>query len=75
MGFTADIGVGLGGFGAIVLGGQFDSPLAREDVPEVARTPAAGVFYIGFRGNILWGAPAALGVATHAGALRAVNAP
>lgn len=75
IGFVADVGFGLGGFGAIVLGGQFDSPLAREDVPEVARTPAAGMFYIGFRGNILWGAPAALGVATHAAALRAVHGP
>jgi hypothetical protein len=75
IGFVADIGIGLGGFGAIVLGGQFDSPLAREDVSEQARTPAAGMFYIGFRGNILWGAPAAIGVATHAAALRAVNAP
>ena len=75
IGFVADVGIGLGGFGAIVLGGQFDSPLAREDVPERARTPAAGMFYIGFRGNILWGAPAAIGVATHAAALRGVNAP
>ncbi|WP_170135890.1 hypothetical protein [Nannocystis exedens] len=75
IGFVADVGIGLGGFGAIVLGGQFDSPLAREDVPERARTPAGGMFYIGFRGNILWGAPAVFGVATHAAALRAVNAP
>ncbi|MDC0670055.1 hypothetical protein [Nannocystis radixulma] len=75
IGFVADVGIGLGGFGAIVLGGQFDSPLAREDVPEKARTPAAGMFYIGFRGNILWGAPAVAGVATHAAALRAVNTP
>ncbi|WAS94286.1 hypothetical protein [Nannocystis punicea] len=75
IGFVADVGIGLGGFGAIVLGGQFDSPLAREDVPERARTPAAGMFYIGFRGNILWGAPAVFGVATHAAALRGVNAP
>jgi len=75
IGFVADVGIGLGGFGAIVLGGQFDSPLAREDVPERARTPAGGMFYIGFRGNILWGAPAVFGVATHAAALRAVNTP
>lgn len=75
IGFVADIGIGLGGFGAIVLGGQFDSPLAREDVPEKVRTQAAGMFYIGFRGNILWGAPAVFGVATHAAALRGVNAP
>lgn len=75
IGFVADIGIGLGGFGAIVLGGQFDSPLAREDVPEKVRTQAGGMFYIGFRGNILWGAPAVFGVATHAAALRGVNAP
>lgn len=75
IGFVADFGVGIGGFGAIVIGGQFDSPLAREDVAEKARTPAAGMFFIGFRGNILWGAPAALGVATHAAALRAVRTP
>lgn len=75
IGFLAEVGVGLGGFGAIVLGGQFDSPLAREDVAEVARTPAGGMFYIGFRGNIVWGGPALLGVATHAAALRAINAP
>lgn len=75
IGFVAEIGVGLGGFGAIVLGGQFDSPLAREDVTEKARTPAGGMFFLGFRGNILWGAPAAIGVATHAAALRGVRAP
>ena len=75
IGFVAEVGVGLGGFGAIVIGGQFDSPLAREDVPEKARTSAAGMFFLGFRGNILWGAPAALGVATHAAALRGVQAP
>lgn len=75
IGFVADVGFGLGGFGAIVLGGQFDSPLAREDVPEKARTSAAGMFFIGFRGNILWGGPAVAGVATHAAALRAVRAP
>lgn len=75
IGFVADIGIGLGGFGAIVIGGQFDSPLAREEVTEQARTPAGGMFYIGFRGNILWGGPAVLGVATHAAALRGVKAP
>lgn len=75
IGFVADVGFGIGGFGSIVVGGQFDSPLAREDVPEKARTPSAGMFFIAFRGNILWGAPAVLGVATHATALRAVQAP
>lgn len=75
IGFVADVGVGVGGFGSIVIGGQFDSPLAREDVPERIRTPTAGMFFIAFRGNIVWGAPAVLGVATHAAALRAVRAP
>jgi|GEM_PF-1091433 len=75
VGFTADIGIGVGGFGAIVLGGQYDSPLAREDVPDSVRTSAAGAFFIGFRGNILWGAPAAAAVATHAITQRAVETP
>jgi hypothetical protein len=75
IGFLAEIGVGLGGFGAIVLGGQFDNALAREDVTEQVRTPAGGMFYLGFRGNILWGGPAVLGVATHAAALRAIRPP
>lgn len=65
VGFTADVGFGLGGFGAIVFGGQYDSPLAREDVPERFRTAAAGMFFIGFRGNILWGGPAAAAILTH----------
>lgn len=65
VGISADVGFGLGGFGAIVFGGQYDSPLAREDVPERFRTQAAGMLYFGFRGNILWGAPAAAAVATH----------
>lgn len=65
VGFAADVGVGLGGFGAIVLGGQYDSPLAREDVPEQYRTSAGGMFFVGFRGNILWGGPAAASILTH----------
>ena len=64
-GFSADVGVGFGGFGAIIIGGQYDSPFAREDVPEVFRTPAAGMFFVGFRGNILWGGPAGAAVLTH----------
>ena len=75
MGFSADIAFGLGGFGSIVVGGQFDSPLAREDVPDVERVSAGGMFFLGFRGNIVWGAPAALAVATHAITTRAVTAP
>jgi hypothetical protein len=64
-GFTADIAFGFGGFGAIVVGGQYDSPFAREDIPEIYRTPAAGMFFVGFRGNILWGGPAGAAVLTH----------
>lgn len=74
VGFQADIGFGLGGFGSIVLGGQYDSPLAREEVPEPYRVVASGMFYVGFRGNILWGAPAAVAVGAHA-ATRGVNRP
>jgi hypothetical protein len=75
LGFTADVGFGIGGFGSIIVGGQFDSPLAREDVPDVERTPVSGMFYIGFRGNILWGLPAAAAVGTHAAANRLVKTP
>ena len=75
IGFSADIAFGLGGFGSIVVGGQFDSPLAREDVPDVERVSAGGMFFLGFRGNIVWGAPAALAVGTHAITTRAVTAP
>jgi len=75
LGFTVDVGFGLGGFGALVVGGQFDSPLAREDVPDGERVATAGMFYLGFRGNIVWGAPAAAAVATHAIANRRITAP
>lgn len=75
VGFVADVGFGLGGFGAIVVGGQYDSPLAREDVPERFRTSAAGMFFVGFRGNILWGGPAAAAVLTHGLAQRFVEQP
>jgi len=70
VGFSADIGFGLGGFGALVIGGQYESPLAREDVPEELRVSAGGTFYVGFRGNIVWGVPAAAAVTAHAMALR-----
>ena len=75
LGFTADVGIGIGGFGSIIVGGQFDSPLAREDIPDVERTQGSGMFYIGFRGNILWGLPAAAAVGTHAAATRQIKAP
>lgn len=74
VGFQADVGFGLGGFGAIVVGGQYDSPLGREDVPEEYRVVSSGMFYVGFRGNILWGGPAAAAVAAHA-STRAVQRP
>ncbi len=74
VGFQADVGFGLGGFGAIVVGGQYDSPLAREDVPEELRVVSSGMFYVGFRGNILWGGPAVAAVAAHA-STRAVQRP
>ncbi|MEX1361567.1 MAG: hypothetical protein AB1Z98_00450 [Nannocystaceae bacterium] len=74
IGFAADVGFGLGGFGAIVIGGQYDSPLAREDIPEEYREVSSGMFYVGFRGNILWGGPAAAAVAAHA-STRAANRP
>lgn len=75
VGFVADVGVGIGGFGAIVVGGQYDSPLAREDVPEQFRVAAGGMFYVGFRGNILWGAPAAAAIATHGITQRTAERP
>lgn len=75
VGISADVGIGIGGFGSLVFGGQYDSPLAREDVPERFRTQAAGMLYFGFRGNILWGAPAAAAVATHGLTQRLGRAP
>ena len=66
IGVTGDIGFGLGGFGALIVGGQYDSPLAREDVTETARVYPSGMFFVGFRGNIVWGAPAAAAVGTTA---------
>jgi hypothetical protein len=65
IGVTADIGLSVGGWGAIIFGGQYDSPLAREEIPEKFRVSAGGQVFVGFRGNILWGAPAAASVATH----------
>jgi hypothetical protein len=65
VGITADIGVSVGGWGAIIVGGQYDSPLAREELPEKFRISAGGQVFVGFRGNILWGAPAAAAVGTH----------
>ncbi len=75
IGFVADIGTGLGGFGAIVLGGR---PTAAARRARTCRRrcamQAGGMFYISFRGNILWGAPAAVRRG-HAHATRGVSAP
>lgn len=65
IGITADIGLNVGGWGAIILGGQYDTPLAREELPEKFRISAAGQVFVGFRGNIVWGVPAAAAVGTH----------
>jgi len=75
LGFALDVGVGLGGFGALIFGGQFDSPLAREEIGDAFKIASSGMFFVGFRGNILWGAPAAAAVGTHAAVLRAVTPP
>ena len=75
IGVSADVGLSLGGFAALVFGGQYDSPLAREDVPERFRTQASGMLYFGIRGNIIWGAPAAAAVATHGLTQRYGRAP
>lgn len=72
VGITADIGVNIGGWGAIIVGGQYDSPLAREEIPEKFRISAAGQVFVGFRGNILWGAPAAAAIGTHVAIQRSI---
>ena len=75
LGLTADLGFGVGGWGAIVVGGQFDTPIAREDLPAQVRLSTAGTVFIGFRGNIAWGAPAVGAVVTHGLTQRNVTAP
>lgn len=70
VGITVDFGVNIGGWGAIIVGGQYDTPLAREELPEKFRVSAAGQVFVGFRGNILWGVPAAAAVGTHIGIQR-----
>jgi hypothetical protein len=72
---SLDVGFGFGGWGAIVLGGQLDTPLVREELPPVVRINPSGMVFIGFRGNLAWGGPAALGVATHAVTQRLVERP
>ena len=70
VGITADFGINVGGWGAIIIGGQYDTPLAREELPEKFRSSAAGQVFIGFRGNVLWGVPAAAAVGTHVASQR-----
>ncbi|MCA9697163.1 MAG: hypothetical protein KC431_06540 [Myxococcales bacterium] len=72
VGITADFGISIGGWGAIILGGQYDTPLAREDLPEKFRISSAGQVFVGFRGNVLWGAPAVAAFGTHAAVQRAI---
>jgi len=74
-GVSLDVGFGFGGWGSIVVGGQLDTPLVREELPPVVRINPSGMVFIGFRGNLAWGAPAALGVATHAVTQRFVERP
>lgn len=66
VGFHADVGLNIGGWGAVVLGGQYETPLARNDVPAALRTRPGGALFIGFRGNLLWGAPVAAAITTQA---------
>lgn len=75
LGLVGDIGVGVGGWGAIVVGGQVDTPLARDELPDQVRISAGGTFFVGFRGNIAWGLPAVAAVGTHAAVQRTVTAP
>ncbi len=75
IGLTADVGLNVGGWGAIVVGGQFDPPLAREELPEAIRIASGGMFFVGLRGNIVWGLPALTAVGTHAIVQRTVEAP
>lgn len=73
IGITADVGINLGGWGAIIFGAQYDTPLAREDIAEKVRISAAGQIFVGFRGNVLWGVPAAAAVGTHVASQRAIG--
>jgi hypothetical protein len=75
VGFTADVGFGLGGFGALVVGAQYESPLDRDEIAERFRVRPGGMVFVGFRGNVLWGAPAAVAVTAHAVAERTVDDP
>jgi hypothetical protein len=73
IGIQADFGVGLGGWGSLIVGAQYDSPLAREDLSEEFHVASSGMVYFGFRGNILWGAPLVGAVATHTLAQRSAG--
>jgi len=65
IGFRGDLGINIGGWGAMIVGGEYQVPLITDGLPEGHHISAGGMFYAGFRGNILWGLPAATAVATH----------
>ena len=65
LGLTGDVGVGVGGWGALIVGGQINTALSRSELPDEIRISTSGSFFVGFRGNIAWGLPAAASVATH----------
>ena len=75
LGITGDIGVGVGGWGSIIVGGQVNTALARSDLPDEIRISTSGSFFVGFRGNIVWGLPAVASVATQGLTQRYVNSP
>ncbi len=75
LGIAADLGFSVGGWGALVVGAQYDGSLVRDDVPAAMWRSAAAQFFVGFRGNILWGLPAISAVGTHAAVRRRVTAP
>lgn len=65
-GINFDLGVNLGGWGAIVIGGQYETPSVGAGTSQFLKRYSAGTFYLGFRGNILWGGPLAASIATQA---------
>ncbi|MGB1699221.1 MAG: hypothetical protein ACPHRO_04650 [Nannocystaceae bacterium] len=75
LGLTGDVGVGVGGWGALIVGGQINTPLARDELPDEIRISTSGSVFVGFRGNIAWGLPAVASVATHGLTQRNVTAP
>jgi hypothetical protein len=75
LGLTGDVGVGVGGWGALIVGGQINTALSRSELPDEIRISTSGSFFVGFRGNIAWGLPAVASVATHGLTQRYVQSP